>query len=78
MFLQGKHTWRIIVRVFKDETLNLTTETSAAMTEISAVSNTADILEINDYITSSSNYVLYTCAVDEQSDNQADIDNGLF
>lgn len=78
MFLQDKHAWRLTVRVFRDDTLSLTSATSAAMTEISAVSNIEDILEINDYITSAKDPVLYTCAVDEEDVQQPDINDGWF
>ena len=78
MFLQDKHSFKFQVRVFRDDTLNLSATTSAAMTEISAVSNIDDILEINDYITSAKDDILYTCASGEATDKQSDIDNGWF
>jgi hypothetical protein len=78
MFLQGKHAWKFVVRVFKDESINLSVTTSAAMTDISAVSNIDDILEVNDYITSASDAVLYTCAVGEATNNQPDMDDNWF
>jgi len=78
MFLQDNHSWKLTVRVFNDETLTLTPATSAAMTEISAVSNIEDILEVNDYITSADIPIQYTCATSEASSNQPDINDGWF
>jgi len=78
MFLQDKHAWRFQVRVFRDENLSLTPTTSGAMTEISAVSNIDDILEVNDYITSSVENIKYTSGASEESSNQPDINDGWF
>lgn len=78
MFLQTKHAWRFMVRVFRDDKLTLSADTSAVFTELSAVSNIEDILEINDYITSANEDVKYTCAVGEENSNQPDIQDGWF
>lgn len=78
MFLQAKHSWRFLTRVFKDEKLTLSATTSGAMTEISAVSNEDDIFEVNDFITNANETILYTCATGEANSNQPDINDGWF
>lgn len=78
MFLQTKHAWKFIVRVFRDSNISLSADTSASMDSISAVNNIDDILEVNDYITSASEAVLYTSATGEASIQQSDIDSGWF
>ena len=78
MFLQTKHSWRFLVRIFRDDKLSLSATTSANMTEISAVSDIDDIFEVNDYLTSASESIIYTCASGEAPSQQNDINTGWF
>lgn len=77
-FLQGKHAWKLRVRVFRDEHLSFTSATSGAMTDISAVSNIDDTTEINDYITSAFDDIKYTSGIGEATDNTNENDIGWF
>jgi hypothetical protein len=71
MFLQAKHSWTLTVRVFTDEMLSLSADTSAAMTEISAVIDRNDVLSHNDYITSADDAVLYDPPSTEKDSSQS-------
>jgi len=65
VFLQRKHTWELTVERFKDTKIALTSETSATMPELSAVTNVDDdIFDISDYITSANVEIKYPTSAD--------------
>lgn len=78
MFLQDKHTWKFIVRVLKDETLNLSATTSASMTDISAVTNVTDVLEVNDDVDVLDDDILYTSGAGEEPTNEGHPDDAWY
>lgn len=49
-FLQGKHTWDLIVKVIRDKSLSYSPDTSATMVDISKYNDKSDLFDIGKFI----------------------------
>lgn len=66
MFLQAKHSWDCVVRVFRDSKTNLNPSTSATMGELINVINKDDVLKINDTVDTKKTDILYQPGLNEK------------
>ena len=64
-FLQGKHSWDVIVRIFRDKHLNVSPDTSGTMTDLLQYVNRSDLFDIGSFINEENNNIAYQPALTE-------------
>lgn len=65
VFLQGKHSWDIVVRIFRDKHLNVSPDTSGTMTDLLQYVNQSDLFNIGNFINQENNTIAYQPAISE-------------
>ena len=64
-FLQGKHSWDLVVRAYRDKHLNVSPDTSGTMSDLLQYVNKGDLFDIGSFINQENNTIAYQPALTE-------------